>query len=185
MVDKSPSLAIDCGGVLTNNYTAHRYDGKEIYKATKEGAYAFVWLWIKKYGERSLTVVSRVNNPDNMRHWVVRHSESLGLNANDVSLYKDRREKGPIAKRLLVTHAIDDNSACVYVMARDAWTTLEVPLLFSSRPYEKQGCHDSWLKERLLVTDNFREVALHEKFGLEASEKVWNFLCEMTSASPP
>ena len=123
-------------------------------------------------------MVSRVNNPDNMRHWVVRHSESLGLNANDVWLCKDRGEKGPIAKRLLVTHAIDDNSACVYVMARDAWTTLEVPLLFSSGPYEKQGCYDSWLKERLLVTDNFREVALHEKFGLEASEKVWNFLCE-------
>ena len=49
---------------------------------------------MKKYGEGSITVLSRVNNPDNLRHWVVRHSESLGMHATDVWLCKDRQETG-------------------------------------------------------------------------------------------
>ena len=94
MVAENPSLVMDCGGGAHRQLhrLSSRWQG--IYKTTKEGTYAFVWLWMKKYGEGSITVLSRVNNPDNLRHWVVRHSESLGMHATDVWLCKDRQETG-------------------------------------------------------------------------------------------
>ena len=37
-------LCIDCGGVLTK-YGSFKYEGEDIYKATMEGAWAFLLLW--------------------------------------------------------------------------------------------------------------------------------------------
>ena len=67
-------------GAKKNNCTAFRHNGREIYKARKEGAYAFRAV-DEKYGERSITVLSSVKNPDYVRHWIARPFESLGLNA--------------------------------------------------------------------------------------------------------
>ena len=51
------------------------------YIKPEKKAHTLSWLWMKKYGERSITVLSSVKNPDNVRHWIARPFESLGLNA--------------------------------------------------------------------------------------------------------
>ena len=51
------------------------------YIKPEKKAHTLSGLWMKKYGERSITVLSSVKNPDNVRHWIARPLESLGLNA--------------------------------------------------------------------------------------------------------
>ena len=53
-------LCIDCGGVLTK-YGSFKYEGEDIYKATMEGAWAFLLLWQAAYGEDAVKIISKVN----------------------------------------------------------------------------------------------------------------------------
>ena len=56
----APMLCIDCGGVLTK-YGSFKYEGEDIYKATMEGAWAFLLLWQAAYGEDAVKIISKVN----------------------------------------------------------------------------------------------------------------------------
>ena len=56
----APMLCIDCGGVLTK-YGTFKYEGEDIYKATIEGAWAFLLLWQAAYGEDAVNIISKVN----------------------------------------------------------------------------------------------------------------------------
>ena len=53
-------LCIDCGGVLTK-YGSFKYEGEDIYKATMEGAWAFLLLWQAAYGEDAVKIILKVN----------------------------------------------------------------------------------------------------------------------------
>ncbi|CAE7210652.1 unnamed protein product, partial [Symbiodinium microadriaticum] len=158
-------LVLDCGGVLSvpSSSGKEKYDGNDIYKAAIPGAYAFCQKFMHTYGADSLQVISRVNFPESKNHWVVRFCSSLGIDERQVHLVSERRDKGPKARSLGCSVAVDDQCACLYsicVHCYDILDSVKPLILFNESGYRRSGAKwDDYVQERVTRTTSWLTVA--------------------------
>ena len=134
----APMLCIDCGGVLTK-YGTVKYEGEDIYKATMEGAWAFLLLWQAAYGEDAVRIISKVNwIPKKEQHWVTRHAMSLGLSSDQVFLTDHGSNKGYYARRSNATVVVDDRLDCLQSMMAGSFKSLQTAVLFGGADRQNQ-----------------------------------------------
>ena len=138
----APMLCIDCGGVLTK-YGTKKYDGEDIYKATMEGAWAFLLLWQAAYGEDAVRIISKVNwFPKKEKHWVTRHAVSIGLSSDQVFLTDHGGNKGYYARRSNATVVVDDKLDCLQSMMTGSSKSLQTAVLFGGAdPQNQKNVH--------------------------------------------
>ena len=110
-------LGVDVGGVLVDRIRADGSDTSffsDRFLETPAVADAFetlARLANERFGRR-ICIVSKCGPKveEKTRLWLAHHGvlEALGLDAQALHFCRERRDKGPICKRLGVTHFIDD-----------------------------------------------------------------------------
>lgn len=110
-------LGVDVGGVLVDRIKADGSDTSffsDRFLETPAVAGAFdvlARLSLERFGQR-ICIVSKCGPSveAKTRQWLAHHKvlEHLGLGAGALHFCRERRDKGPICKRLGVTHFIDD-----------------------------------------------------------------------------
>jgi hypothetical protein len=110
-------LGVDVGGVLVDRIRADGSDTSffsDRFLETPAVAGAFETLTRlsqERFGQR-ICIVSKCGprTQEKTRLWLAQHGvlEALGLDQRAVHFCRERRDKGPICKRLGVTHFIDD-----------------------------------------------------------------------------
>lgn len=114
---KNEILGVDVGGVLVDRIRADGSDTSffsDRFLETPAVADAFetlARLANERFGQR-ICIVSKCGPKveEKTRLWLAHHGvlEALGLDARALHFCRERRDKGPICKRLGVTHFIDD-----------------------------------------------------------------------------
>lgn len=114
---KNELLGVDVGGVIVDRVRADGSDTSffsDRFLETPAVAGAFdvlTRLGRERFGPR-IVIVSKCGPKveGRTRLWLAQHQllEALGLDARALHFCRERRDKGPICKRLGVTHFIDD-----------------------------------------------------------------------------
>ena len=86
--------------------------------STMPGFFAFLILFLAKFGAKCLHVISRVNNPYNPEAWVIHFCRDIGLfdlgmpreNLHLVRHKTGKQGKGVVAHEIGCTHFIDDSA---------------------------------------------------------------------------
>lgn len=110
-------LGVDVGGVLVDRIRADGSDtsffsDRFLETPAVEGAFeTLARLGRERFGQR-ICIVSKCGPKveEKTRLWLAHHKilDALGLDARALHFCRERRDKGPICKRLRVTHFIDD-----------------------------------------------------------------------------
>ncbi|MBI1251813.1 MAG: hypothetical protein GC189_10105 [Alphaproteobacteria bacterium] len=110
-------LGVDVGGVLVDRIRADGSDTSffsDRFLETPAVAGAFdslVRLGRERFGQR-ICIVSKCGPriEEKTRLWLAHHNvlDALGLDQQALHFCRERRDKGPICKRLGVTHFVDD-----------------------------------------------------------------------------
>lgn len=113
----SEMLGVDVGGVLIDRIRADGSDtsffsDRFLETPAVEGAFeTLARLGRERFGQR-ICIVSKCGPKveEKTRLWLAHHKilDALGLDARALHFCRERRDKGPICKRLRVTHFIDD-----------------------------------------------------------------------------
>lgn len=113
----SEMLGVDVGGVLVDRIRADGSDtsffsDRFLETPAVEGAFdTLARLGRERFGQR-ICFVSKCGPKveEKTRLWLAHHGvlDALGLDVRALHFCRERRDKGPICKRLRVTHFIDD-----------------------------------------------------------------------------
>ena len=159
-----------------------------------KGAWPFIVLFSFKFGPENLFVISRVNYfPDRGRkHWVQKFLLSIGIGPSPagIGVPEDNKAlclsmhgpqgKGPIAKKLGITHYVDDNADCLWSFACDEAGHAAAPAaaFFFDETRRWRGYKE--LQETPAMRPLLRKCGsfkdLGEYFGLATESGAWKYL---------
>ena len=171
-------LVLDCGGVLSDRQTKHP-PNFNLHQTAVDGAYPFVHCFIRKYGEKELVILSRVNNPKPW-HWVERFAEALGISRNRVYLVSDIQDKGPKSVELECTCFVEDRTdGAWYIATANAHTgNLQKGYLFGKVGRATGHSWDQWFRRKVqeIPDRDWKKVAVD--LDCYPGDDVWDYLCE-------
>lgn len=187
-------IGLDVGDCLSRRDVPEA-SGDRCYPATTEGAYAFLVLFVAEHGPDSVHLISRTNTANwyswcgntCIEHWVVRFAKQLGLlelgvPEDHIHLTRHRtgkRGKGPVAKRLGLTHMVDNDLECLWSTLYDpcgnASDTMEKVIQFTGLSPRCIGWPPDGAN-RLVTLRTWHDVAKH--FNLPCTDTVWEGLCK-------